>query len=155
MKPGVHDRNQLVDFGENPQAPEPPDIGVAIKLVSDTESAGAGFLAGHPIVLTGSYRVDGKLYRECEQNPAAAITITLTRQDRPFVQKVPLYSPKSKVTPPGGETAPVYGEGYRVGGQFRLDLRLFFGLPDEPGKYTVLAELGGHQSRELSFEVHE
>ncbi|MBZ5637775.1 MAG: hypothetical protein LAO51_03350 [Acidobacteriia bacterium] len=153
MKPSVHERNQLVDFGANPDAPEPPDIGIAIALVPESQGSGTAYHVDRPIVLAGSYRVDGKLFQEYEQNPAAAIKLTLTRKDKPGVESVPLYSPKSKIAPRGGGTPPVYGEGYRVGGQFKVDLRLFFGLPGEPGTYVVVASLGLRPSQELSFEI--
>ncbi len=151
MKPSVHDRNRLVDFGADPAAPEPPDVGIAIALVPD--GAGSSYRMDHPIVLAGSYRVDGKLYQECEQNPAAAIQLVLTRKDKPGVETLPLYSPKSKIAPRAGGPPPVYGEGYRVGGQFKVDLRLFFVLPSEPGRYVVVASLGPHRSKETSFEI--
>ena len=87
------DRNLLVDFGSNPEAPPPPDVGIAITLIP--AAAQSRYPLQAPIVLAGSFQADGTLLGAVSGNPTTNIVLVLRRTDTPSLIKVPLYSPKT------------------------------------------------------------
>lgn len=142
------ERNELVTFGGNPSAPAPPDIGVAIRI--DREPA--HYPQGSAVLLHGSYRADGALLKRYRWSIPEAITLTLTNTADRAERTLPLFVPTSEDAAPRKEE-PVAGPDYRQRGQFRVDLRRFFEIPDAPGRYTVRAALGEHASETLWFEI--
>lgn len=143
-------KKALVDYGPNPAAPKAPDVGIAIALDGP---APARFGAGAGIPLSGSYKADEALLKQCDRNPATSILLTLIRTDKVFGTTVRLVTPNNSVQipePPAGRPA---DDSYREGGQFQMDLQRYFKLPAEPAKYTIEAVLGPHFSKRLAFEV--
>lgn len=146
MEP-VKTRKAAVDFGANEKAPEPPDVGIALAL-----DGGGKYKAGAPVTVHGSYRADQDLIRMCREGLAASILITIVRIDKPWGETARLVPPKVVVQRP---TSPEHAPDptYREAGQFRFDLRVFFDLPAEPGRYRVEAALGPYHSERVQFEV--
>lgn len=138
------ERNLLVDFGEIPDPPEPPDVGIAIRLDSPT------IKPSKPVFLSGSFSADGALLTLCKGDISFSISLTLVRVDKLKSTTLPLAVPTiASEPPPAGE----YGPYFRRGGQFRLDLREFFEIPDEPGIYTIEASLKSYSSGPKHFTV--
>lgn len=143
-------RSERVDFGPDAEAPEAPDIGVAIALAGKP----ANFGAGKPILLHGSFSADMALVRLCREGVSASILVTLIRTDRPWGKTLRLVTPKSDVARPEPPVEPGRDSShYREGGQFKVDIAKFFAIPAEPGKYQVEAIVGRHHSQRLDFEV--
>jgi len=141
-----------VDFDHDPQAPEAPDVGIAISLATTAKIA--TFSRHQPIVLHGSYKADMALIRLCREGLSASILVTLVRTDKPWGRTTRLVTPKTPVTvpppPDSGDRPQLY---YREGGWFTFDLAKFFAIPPEPGKYQVEVILGPYHSQRLDFEV--
>jgi hypothetical protein len=143
-------RNSSVDFGDDPKAPEPPDVGIEIGF----DPGGATrFPVGEAVMLHGAYRVDAPLLRQCKGNPGTGILLTIIRTDKPFGKTTKLVTPTVEVELPPVEDAGVPDRTFRQKGQFRFDLARFFELDDEPGRYTIEAVIGPHFSHRLSFEL--
>ena len=149
----IEEKNQLVDFGQNPDAPKAPDVGIAITFAQVAPNTVARFSASGPVVLHGAYQADGAVLRHCEDNPGAAIYVTVIRVDKPFGRTDRLVTPVTESSKPPALRP--YPESYREGGQFRVDIKAFFELPSEPGQYTVEAALSGYFSGHLTFELVE
>jgi len=139
------ERNLLVEFGEIPDPPDPPDVGITIRLDSDT------IKLGKPIFLSGSFRADLKLLTLCKGDVYFEISLTLIRVDKLKSETLPLVVPTiaSEEPLPVGEDDPYFW----MGGQFRLDLREFFEIPNQPGIYTIEARLKSYSSGLKSFRV--
>ncbi len=145
-------RSEKVDFGPDPQAPEAPDVGVAISLLA--KSKVAAFSLGQPIMLHGSFQADIALIRLCREGLSSSILVTLLRTDQPWGKTLRLVTPQTASTKPEPPQEPGRDyTHYRQGGQFKVDLVRLFGIPKEPGKYQVEAILGPHHSQRLEFEV--
>jgi len=139
------EQNLLVDFGESPDAPEYPDIGIAVR-VWPTEAK-----PGEPIFLAGAYSADGVLVTECQQNLAACVVLTVTQLGKhPVTTRLPLIQPIVVTSPPPPGD---FGPYYREGAQFRLNLTEFFNLAATPTEYTVEASLGKFTSESYFFSV--
>jgi len=143
-------RMSAVDFGEDPLAPAPPGIGIALSFAGAIERP--KFKVGGPVALHGAYQADQDLIQLCTEGLAASILVTLLRVDKPWGEtarlvppKVPMQRPK---TPAGS-----YDPSYREGGQFQFDLIRFFRMPPEPGRYSVEAIIGPYHSRRLEFAI--
>ncbi len=146
MEKQPEEQNLLVDFGKTPEAPEPPDIGIALRVWP------AQVKEGEPVFLAGSYSADGPLIILCKQNLAACVRLTLVRLGIGSIFQVtrPLITPNAKVNPPPpGE----YSQYYRLGGQFKLDIVAFFDLPKTPAVYTITGTLGTYTSGPHTFTV--
>jgi hypothetical protein len=149
----IEQKNLLTDFGDNPDAPPPPDVGIAIAFSPSLAETGARFPASGPVVLHGAYEANGTILKRCEGNSGAGIFVTVIRVDRPFGRTDRLVTPLTESTKPPAPRP--YPESYREGGQFRVDIKTFFELPSEPGQYSVEAVLGGYFSERLGFELVE
>jgi hypothetical protein len=139
-------QNELVDFEETPEAPEPPDIGIAVRVWP------AQVEPGKPVFLAGSYSADCALLAQCQQHLAACVILTLVRidGDKLFKVSLPLVTPTVKITPPPlGDYDPYYREEE----QFKLDLITFFDLPKKGAAYTIEATLGSYSSGQHTFRV--
>jgi hypothetical protein len=147
------DKNALVDFGANPDAPTPPDIGIALRLSPQSPGSGSRYSPRASVILAGSYRADGALIGASGGNLGASVFLTLRRTDLPSTTTVRLYSPKAVIPSPNDENPPSYGENYREGGQFRVDVKKFFEVADEPARYAVKAKIGTYSSNEVVFEI--
>jgi hypothetical protein len=140
------EQNLLVSFEETPEAPDPPDIGIAIRVWP------AQIKPGNPVFLAGSYSADCALIEQCQQDLPSCVVLTLLRTDgkRLLRTSVPLISPIVKTKPPPlGANDPYY----RVSEQFRLDIIAFFELPRTPAAYTIEATLGTYSSGQHVFRV--
>jgi len=142
------DRNSLVVYGEDPEAPPAPTLGVAIRFAAEGEMRVA---TGEPAVLHGVFRADPAILRGSAGLAKSAVFLTVLRVDKPFGQTTPLFTPTVRPAPPMGGMD--VGPDYREGATFRVDLAKFFSLPAEPGRYTVQACLGGHFSDRLEFSI--
>lgn len=151
----TEERNQLVDFGENSDAPEAPDIGIVIGFGPVAPATVPRFRVGAPILLHGAYRANGALLLQCNSEPATAILIILTRRDKPVIESARLVTPTAVIKSPSALSPPTYSEDYRSSVQFKVDLKKFFEIPDERGKYWVMLALGDYVSERLLFEVVE
>ena len=140
-----------VDFGSDSEAPEQPDVGIAITLRAKTKPA--TFAAGQAVLLHGSYNADIPLIRLCREGLAASILVTLLRTDRPWGATLRLATPQAIVERPAPPQDSKDRPHYREGGQFKVDLVKFFDIPSEPGKYQVEAILGRYHPERLDFEV--
>lgn len=147
----IDQRNALVDFSENPKAPKPPGIGIAISL--DQDGSPAQFQIGKPAVLHGAYSADMDLSRLCREGVAESIMISIIRVDKPWGETIRLFTPKAIVKRPQIPANTPYDESYRIKGQFKVDLAKFFNLPDEPGRYKVDATIGPYHSERLDLEI--
>lgn len=138
-------QNLLVQFGEMPEAPDYPDIGISVRVWP------AQVGPGEPVFLAGAYSADGALLTACRQNPAACVVLTLTLLvDPPVKTSLALITPTVQASaPPPGE----YGPDYREGAQFQLNLMDFFNLPGTPAEYIVAASIGEYSSGPHSFSV--
>ena len=144
----AEDRNRLVTYAENPDAPPAPTLGVAIRFAIEGEPR---FKLGENILLHGVFRADGAMIKGSDGEPKSFVFLTLIRGDRPYGQTIQLYSPTVRgAAPPEG---PAMGPDYREGAGFKVNLVKFFGLPAEPGSFTVQASIGTHFSDRLEFEV--
>jgi hypothetical protein len=140
------EQNQLVDFEETPDAPEPPDIGIAVRIWPTQAEI------GKPVFLAGSYSADCALLEQCQQDLASSVILTLVRTDgrRPFKVSLPLTTPIIKITPPPLGNHDPY---YRVEEQFKLDLVGFFDLPKRRAAYVLVVTLGSYSSGPHAFRV--
>src|SRR5208282_2774610 len=124
----AHAESSLVDFGADAQAPQPPDVGVAITLPAEPKVP--TFSPGQPIILHGSYRADLPLIRLFHEDLAASLLVTLIRTDTPWGETTRLVHSSALVTrpsPPESMNSSAYSS-YREGGQFKFDLVKFFKL---------------------------
>lgn len=151
MSQTLTERNRLVDFGADDEAPEPPGVGMAISLGPD--DSGGRFRAGQPVVLHGAYRADMDLIRRCREDLAASILLTLIRTDRPWGVTARLVTPRVYVEQPPMPPDAGNRENYRRSGQFKVDLVSFFELPAEAGSYVVEAVVGAYFSPRLTFQI--
>lgn len=140
------EQNQLVDFEETPEAPEAPDIGIAVRVWPTQVEI------GKPVFLAGSYSADGALLAQCQQNLAACVTLKLVQIEGVKLLKVslPLVTPIVKITPP---PLGKYDPYYRVEEQFKLNLITFFDLPKKRAVYSIEATLGSYSSGQHIFYV--
>jgi hypothetical protein len=141
----------LVDFGADKDAPKAPDIGIAISLGEGRPPK--TFALNQPIILHGAYSADMKMIRACKEGLAPSILLTLIRTDRPWGQTARLVNPSAAVQAPESPADANYGDNFREGGQFNVDLTRFFSIPKEPGQYQVEAVLTSYHSSRLDFEV--
>jgi hypothetical protein len=144
-------RKGLVDFGADRDAPEAPDIGIAISL--GPGSPPGRFAQDQPVILHGAYSADLNMVRLCREGLAASVLLTLIRTDRPWGETARLVVPQTVIRRPEPPADAKYGENFRQGGQFKVDLVRFFGLPKEPGRYQVEAVLTSYHSSRLDFEI--
>ena len=142
------DRNRLVVYAEDPEAPPAPSLGVAIRFAAEGE---ASFKVGEHTFLYGSFRADRTLIQASGGEPKSFVFLTLIRTDKPYGQTLQLYTPTVRVAAPPDDPAP--GPDYREGASFRVDLVKLFDLPDEPGRFTIQASIGPHFSDRLEFEI--
>lgn len=141
----------LVDFGADSDAPQAPPIGIAISLGSGPPPK--RFSANQPIVLHGSYNADVKMIRACRNGIPESILLTIVRTDRPWGETAKLVNPQSVINKPTVPDDANYGDNFREGGQFKLDLANFFDLPKEPGQYQIEAVLTSYHSVRIDFEI--
>jgi len=146
----IEPRNSLVDLGEDKDAPEPPDVGIAIAVLPAAKPL--KFTLGQPIVLHGAYQADLELIRLCRAGMSNSVMLTLIRIDRPGGETARLITPQMA---PSADRVPktLTDPTYREIEQFRVDLVKFFRLPKEPGKYTIEASLGPYFSGRISFAI--
>ncbi|MCJ7602702.1 MAG: hypothetical protein MUO63_14535 [Desulfobulbaceae bacterium] len=142
----IEEQNQLVDFEETPEAPEPPDIGIAVRVWPTQVEP------GKPVFMAGSYSADGALLNQCQQNLAACVVLTLVRieGDKLFKTSLPLITLTVERKPPPPRD---YGPYYRVEEQFKLDLITFFDLPKKRAAYSIEVALGSYSSGQHTFRV--
>jgi hypothetical protein len=143
-------RNQLVSFEANPEAPASPEIGIALAIGKNTSAV---IPLGKVIILNGSFSADGALLLASENNLAASIHLSLARLDKPSVDTARLITPTVVFKSPNDTNPPVYSKSYRERGQFKVDLSQFFQIPAEAGKYAIQATLGTYKSESISFEI--
>ncbi|HUT32404.1 MAG TPA: hypothetical protein VNE39_02900 [Planctomycetota bacterium] len=143
------ERNALVDMGENPNAPQPPGKGVAIRFAFDAE---ARFKPGEPLLLHGAFQADRAMLERAGGTVASLVFLTLLRSDKPYGSTLRLIVPPSERGRPASFPPNLLGD-YREGGTFKVDLAKFFELPAEPGSYTVLASMAGHLSDPIEFDI--
>lgn len=145
-------KGERVDFGADPLAPEPPDVGIAISLLAGAKPA--VFPLAQPVVLHGSFQADFALLKLCREGLSASILVTVIRTDQPWGKTLRLVTPQAAVVKPEPTQEPGRDyTHYRQGGQFNFDLAKFFNIPKEPGKYQVEAVMGAYHSQRLEFEL--
>ncbi len=142
-------RNGLIDLDADPSGPTPPDLGVAIRLDRDPPH----YPQRSAVILHGAYRADGALLERFRWSAGGAITLTLKHTGTLAEMRLRLLTRTGGLTSPNDAEAPAVGPDYRQRGQFRVDLRRFFEIPDHPGRYTVRAALDEHTSETLWFEI--
>ena len=145
-EPMAHVHAQLPDYQQRPASPVIDDLGIAITL------ADARVVRGAPVVLHGSYSVDGAFIHRSGDEPLRHALIIVVRRDRPAAQVRAVMRGHALPPPPGGPPPPV-NPSVRRGGYFNLDLVAFSEIVDEPGSYWVMAALGDWVSGRLEFEV--
>ena len=143
----AEEQNQLVSFDETADTPPPPDVGIAIR-VSPRQAR-----PGEPIILSAAYSADGALLQHCQSDLGACIGLrvveTADRPDR-LDRTLPLLLRLDDIRPPpAGE----YGPHYREGGQFQLDLPVFFELPAHAAHYQITVSIGSYQTDPEPFEI--
>ncbi len=139
------EQNLLVTFGETPETPDYPDIGISVHVWPTQIEPGKS------VFLSGAYSADGELLTHCKQNLAACVILTLIRVVPDLTTKsLPLILQTYKTqAPPAGE----YGPDYREGEQFQLDLVSFFNIPALPAEYTIEASIGAYTSGTHTFQI--
>ena len=146
----IEPRNSLVNLGEDKDSPKPPDIGIALALISASKPP--SFAIGQPVVLHGAYQADLDLIRLCRAGMSGSVMITLIRTDRPWGETARLITPQMA---PSMDRVPnnVSDPSYREIEQFRFDLVKFFRLPKEPATYSVQASIGSYFSERIAFSI--
>jgi hypothetical protein len=136
------------------QVPGTPDLdgpGVAIAL---DPKAGGRFRVGRPVLLHGACGATGAVLRRTGGRGLSAVMLIVVRRDKPAGRMRQVLD-VGRPAPEPETQEPEEDDGVRLVKYnfFNLDLRDFFGLPDEPAKYWVMGALADWVSDRLAFEV--
>jgi len=148
-RPG--DRNRHVEVRDDDNAPEAPDVGVAIQFGVNVDPE---FPVGKPIHLYGTAQGDNALLKLCGGQLTTAVLLTLIRTDKTAGETaVLMQSDRRPGAGPEPDADVTQDEDYREAVSFRVDLAAFFDLPKEPGTYTIEAAIGPHFSGREELEI--
>ncbi len=140
------------NFQQNDHSPSLEQPGIAITIREERVQTEDSVL--QRLVVHGSYGAGEDLLEKVQGEPLTWILIAAIRRDEPgmFAQRAvsPASTPIDEEPPP----PPDPGVSRQVKfSWFNLDLKEHLGLPDEPGRYWLMAFFGEHVSERLEFEV--
>ena len=141
-------RSRVCEVPESPPLEEP---GVAIAF---GPRAPGPFRPGTPIVLHGACGATGAVLHRSRGRALSAVLLVLVRRDKPAGRMRPVLDTSNLVPrPPRPEPADEERDALLELSYFNLDLAQFFRLPEEPGRYWVMAALAEWVSQRLPFEI--
>ncbi len=142
---------EMQSFVSTPGSPELDEPGVAIAFDA---GAGGPFAPGEPILLHGTCGATHAVVHRAGGRALAATALIVVRRDKPAGWLRPVLD-TSRLAPRPEPPEPPEDkrDALKEISYFNVELARFLDLPDEPGRYWVMAALADWVSQRLTFEI--
>jgi hypothetical protein len=136
------------------KVPATPSVEGAGVAVAFAPLATGRYRPGEPIALHGVCAATGAVLQLTRGRALAGVLLVVVRRDRPAGRMKPVLDVSNlPPRPEPGEMDDEERDAVQEISYFNVDLQAMFEVPDEPGKYWVMAALGEAASDRLPFEV--